>query len=155
MTKNTNRVQIAHLNTALRFRASAKNCRFIDIYIYSLRERLRTHKVFTVDQIVCLVFYLKYHQFSIKLYVVDVYLNRLGETFLIHIHNICLHGEILKNIIFMPPPFEECGRALSVAHVRPSVRACVRRNRCILVCFKSWTLNIDFNEIYSVDTQVD
>ena len=28
--------------------------------------------------------------------------------------------------IFMPPLFVECGRALSVAHVRPSVRACVR-----------------------------
>ena len=26
----------------------------------------------------------------------------------------------------MPPPFEECGRALSVAHVRLSVRASVR-----------------------------
>ena len=28
--------------------------------------------------------------------------------------------------IFMPPPFEECGRALSVAHVRACVRPCVR-----------------------------
>ena len=27
---------------------------------------------------------------------------------------------------FMPPLFVECGRALSVAHVRLSVRACVR-----------------------------
>ena len=26
---------------------------------------------------------------------------------------------------FMPPPFEECGRALSVAHVRASVRPSV------------------------------
>ena len=28
--------------------------------------------------------------------------------------------------VIMPPLFVECGRALSVAHVRPSVRACVR-----------------------------
>ena len=31
----------------------------------------------------------------------------------------------MAEIIVMPPPFEECGRALSVAHVRPSVRASV------------------------------
>ena len=30
----------------------------------------------------------------------------------------------------MPPLFVECGRALSVAHVRPSVRPCVRP--CVL-----------------------
>ena len=36
----------------------------------SLRERLRTHKVFTKDQ----CFYLNYHKFSIKSYVLDVYL---------------------------------------------------------------------------------
>ena len=35
----------------------------------SLRERLRTHKVFTKDQ----CFYLNYHKFSIKSYVLDVY----------------------------------------------------------------------------------
>ena len=35
----------------------------------SLRERLRTHKVFTKDK----CFYLNYHKFSIKLYVLDVY----------------------------------------------------------------------------------
>ena len=34
--------------------------------IYSLRERLCTHKVFTKDQ--CF-----YHKFSIKSYVLDVY----------------------------------------------------------------------------------
>ena len=34
------------------------------------------------------VFYLNYHNISIKLYVVDVYKNRLGEAILIHIHNI-------------------------------------------------------------------
>ena len=28
--------------------------------------------------------------------------------------------------VIMPPPFEECGRALSVAHVRPCVRPSVR-----------------------------
>ena len=49
-----------------------------------LRERLRTHKVFTKDQ----CFYLNYHKFSIKSYVIDVYYNRLGEAILIHIHNI-------------------------------------------------------------------
>ena len=38
---------------------------------------------------------------------------------------------------------------------RTDGRTDFRRNRCILVCLKSWTLNIDFNEIYSVDTQVD
>ena len=35
----------------------------------SLLERLRTHKVFTKDQ----RFYLNYHKFSIKSYVLDVY----------------------------------------------------------------------------------
>ena len=35
----------------------------------SLRERLRTHKVFTKDR----CFYLNYHKFSIKSYVLDVY----------------------------------------------------------------------------------
>ena len=35
----------------------------------SLRERLRTHKVFTKDQ----CFYLNYHKFSIKSFVLDVY----------------------------------------------------------------------------------
>ena len=35
----------------------------------SLRERLGTHKVFTKDQ----CFYLNYHKFSIKSYVLDVY----------------------------------------------------------------------------------
>ena len=35
----------------------------------SLRERLRTHKVFTKDQ----CFYLNNHKFSIKSYVLDVY----------------------------------------------------------------------------------
>ena len=35
----------------------------------ALRERLRTHKVFTKDH--CL--YLNYHKFSIKSYVLDVY----------------------------------------------------------------------------------
>ena len=34
-----------------------------------LRERLRTHKVFTKDQ----CFYLNYRKFSIKSYVLDVY----------------------------------------------------------------------------------
>ena len=33
-------------------------------------------------------FYLNYHKFSIKSYVLDVYLNRLGEAILIHSHNI-------------------------------------------------------------------
>ena len=35
--------------------------------------------------------------------------------------------------IFMPPPFLECGRALSVAHVRPCVRASVRASFCASV----------------------
>ena len=35
----------------------------------TLRERLRTHKVFTKDQ----CFYLNYYQFSIKSYVLDMY----------------------------------------------------------------------------------
>ena len=38
-------------------------------YLHSLRERLRTHKVFTKDQ----TFYLSYHKFSIKSYILDVY----------------------------------------------------------------------------------
>ena len=37
--------------------------------LYSLRERLRTHKVFTKDQ----CFYLNYYKFSIQSYVLDVY----------------------------------------------------------------------------------
>ena len=36
---------------------------------YPLRERLRTHKVFTKDQ----YFYINCHEFSIKSYVLDVY----------------------------------------------------------------------------------
>ena len=36
---------------------------------FSLRERLRTHKVFKKDQ----WFYLNYYKFSIKSYVLDVY----------------------------------------------------------------------------------
>ena len=36
---------------------------------WPLRERLRTHKVFTKDQ----CFYLNYHKFSIKSYVLGVY----------------------------------------------------------------------------------
>ena len=35
----------------------------------TLRGRLRTHKVFTTDQ----CFYLNYHKFPIKLYVLAVY----------------------------------------------------------------------------------
>ena len=54
------------------------------INFLSLRERLRTHKVFTKDQ----CYYLNCHKFSIESYVLDVYLNRLGEAILIHIHNI-------------------------------------------------------------------
>ena len=50
----------------------------------SLRECLRTHKVFTKNE----CFNLNYHKFSMKSYVLDVYLNRLGEAILIHIHNI-------------------------------------------------------------------
>ena len=41
----------------------------VNILEMTLRERLRTHKVFTKDQ----CFYLNYHKFSIKSYVVDVY----------------------------------------------------------------------------------
>ena len=41
----------------------------VNILEMTLRERLRTHKVFTKDQ----RFYLNYHKFSIKSYVVDVY----------------------------------------------------------------------------------
>ena len=41
-------------------------------------------RVFTKVQ----CFYLNYHKFSIKSYVLDVYKNRLGEAILIHIHNI-------------------------------------------------------------------
>ena len=48
----------------------------------ALRERLRTHKFFTKDQ----CFYLNYHKFSIKSYVLDEAI--LGEAILIHIHNI-------------------------------------------------------------------
>ena len=40
-----------------------------DVNQFPLRERLRTHKVFTKDQ----CFYLNYHKFSIKSYVLDMY----------------------------------------------------------------------------------
>ena len=45
------------------------------LHLFPLRERLRTHKVFKKDQ----WFYLNYHKFSIKSYVLDVYQNRLGD----------------------------------------------------------------------------
>ena len=38
-----------------------------------------------------------------------------------------------KYYLFMPPPFVECGRALSVAHVRACVRACIRASFCASV----------------------
>ena len=41
----------------------------VGILNFPLRERLCTHKVFTKDQ----YFYLNYHKFSIKSYVLDVY----------------------------------------------------------------------------------
>ena len=53
------------------FERSGKNI------FWSLRERLRTHNVFTKDQ----YFYLNYHKFSIKSYVLDVYSNRLGDSY--------------------------------------------------------------------------
>ena len=42
---------------------------YIVVVMPPLRERLRTHKVFTKDQ----CFYLNYHKFCIKSYVLDVY----------------------------------------------------------------------------------
>ena len=45
-------------------------------HYFPLRERLRTHKVFTNYQ----CFYLNYHKFSIKPYVLDVYKNRYGDS---------------------------------------------------------------------------
>ena len=56
------------------------------LFAVPLRERLRTHKVFTKNK--PQRFYLDYHKFSIKAYVLDVYYNRLSEAILIHIHNI-------------------------------------------------------------------
>ena len=53
-------VDLAALNVALGNHSLFKS---------SLRERLRTHKVFTKDQ----CFYLNYHKFSIKSYVLVVY----------------------------------------------------------------------------------
>ena len=41
----------------------------MDDCVFTLRERLRTHKVFIKDK----CFYLNYHKISIKSYVVDVY----------------------------------------------------------------------------------
>ena len=56
-----------------------------DVHSALLRERLRTHKVFTKDQ----RFYLNYHKFPMISYVLDVYMNdRLSEAILIHNHNI-------------------------------------------------------------------
>ena len=67
------------------------------LFAVPLRERIRTHKVFTKTHT---VFYLDYHKFSIKSYVLDVYYNRLSEAILIHIHNICFYGEISKFFTF-------------------------------------------------------
>ena len=38
-------------------------------------------------------------------------------------------------VVVMPPPFEECGRALSVAYVRASVRPCVYAS--VRLCVRS------------------
>ena len=46
------------------------------------------------------MFYLNYHKFSIKSYVLDVYQNRLTEAILIHIQNICFYGDIMNIIHF-------------------------------------------------------
>ena len=45
------------------------NFRVFKVMYVTLRKRLRTHKKFTKDQ----CFYLTYHKFSIKSYVLDVY----------------------------------------------------------------------------------
>ena len=66
------------------------------LFAVPLRERLRTHKVFTKTQ----CFYLDYHEFSIISYVLDVYYNRLSEAILIHIHSIWFYGEISKIFTF-------------------------------------------------------
>ena len=41
----------------------------VKMHFSALRERFRTHKVFTKDQ----CFYLNHHKFSIKSFVLDVY----------------------------------------------------------------------------------
>ena len=45
-----------------------------------------------------------FQYFSIKSYVVDVYLNRITEATLIHIQNICFYGELMiikvKTLVF-------------------------------------------------------
>ena len=50
---------------------------------------------------------------------------------------VCMQRQLKRFIllqhIFMPPPFEECGRALSVAHVLPSVRASIHASLCATV----------------------
>ena len=43
--------------------------------------------------------------------------------------------------LFMPPPFEECGRALSVAHVRASVRASIRPSFKWVLCERNSSYN--------------
>ena len=48
---------------------SANDLQYNDCSSLTLRERLLTHKVFTKYQ----CFYLNYHKFSIKSYVLDVY----------------------------------------------------------------------------------
>ena len=62
------------------------------------------------------------------------------ETVPIRQYSSCKHVRVmytpLHPTFIMPLPFVECGRALSVAHVRPSVRASVRpsvRSSIILV----------------------
>ena len=73
----------------------AAYCRCVKVMSlpFTLCERLCTHKLFTKDQ----CFYLNYHKFSIKSYVMDVC---LGEAILIHNHNIRFYGKILNVFTF-------------------------------------------------------
>ena len=43
----------------------------------------------------------KFHYFSIKSYVVNVYFDRLAEAILLHIHNIWCYGDFM--IIMIKP----------------------------------------------------
>ena len=56
------------MNLLLQYLTSQQEC-VVTFEVSTLRERVRTHKVFTKKR----CFYLNYHKFSIKSYVLDVY----------------------------------------------------------------------------------
>ena len=140
-----------------KIREKIKTFQLIFVIFYSSKNHLLLHRhelacyrnshyvnvsvliIFLQKDNIIKVFYLNYNQFSIKSYVVDVFLNRLAEAILKHIHNIGFYGEILKLISFchfdtdprFPPFLAHLSRRLKGELIvyrsirRPSVRPSV------------------------------